>query len=363
MSQSLTEFVRDALLRGVPRADITRALEQGGWSAKEIQAALDAFVETTLSVPVPRKRVSSSPKEAFFHLLRFSMLYTAAFSMGTILFDLINLAMPAPGQSASWFLGSLRGGIAAVIVSFPLFLFMSWLVAREAGINPGQRISPIRRWLTYLTLFIAAVAIVCDLIALIVTFLEGDITLRFSLKVAVVAMLAGGAFAYYLRDLRRDEIESAVHASSVRPMAKLAIAGLIVFVLAALAPAVYFAGSPMRARLLAQDRQRVDDLRQIYSHVHRYYTDKGKLPESLAAADINPDTFVEHKKDRVTGEAYVYRVEDATHFTVGATFALPSAEGEVPRGRYSIFGPENEGFWKHGAGPQTFRVDVARKKN
>jgi len=57
-------------------------------------------------------------------------------------------------------------------------------------------------------------------------------------------------------------------------------------------------------------------------------------------------------------------VVDATHFEVGATFALPSAPDEIGRPRYSsgYGGPGEEGFWKHGPGRQTFRIDVTRKK-
>jgi len=364
MNQPIAEFVREALLRGVSRDEIARSLEKGGWSAREIQTALDAFVETELPVPVPRKRVSSSPKEAFLFLVLFSTLYTAAFAFGSMLFDLINLTMPQPGETVSWWISSLRAGIASVVVAFPIFLFMCRLIARETIRNPGQKISPIRRWLTYLTLFVAATAIVCDLITLIITFLEGDITLRFSLKVVVVAILAGGTFLYYLRDLRRDEVAPSAVPERARAGAKLAFAGLITSVIAVLAMGFWFTGSPMRARLLAQDRQRVQDLTAICGRAESYYRDKGRLQESLAACDISPATFVQQRKDRVTGELYVYRVVDATHFEVGATFALPSAPNETVQHRYSsgYFASDEAGFWKHGAGWQTFRIDVARKK-
>jgi hypothetical protein len=363
MNPPLIDFVRDALLRGVSRADIASALEKGGWSAKEIQAALDAFAETHLPVPVPRKRASSSPKEAFFFLVMFSTLYGAAFAFGAMVFDLINLALPQPGETVSWRIQSLRFGIAWTVVAFPIFLWMSGLIAREAVRNPGQRISPIRRWLTYLTLFVAATAIVADMIALIVTFLEGDITLRFSLKVAVVAILAGGSFTYYLRDLRRDEVAPAASAPVRASVgARLAFAGLIGAVVAVVGLGCWFAGSPMRARLLAQDRQRVQDMQTIYRRVEQHYRDKGQLPVSLTACDISPAMFIEHKKDRVTGKPYVYRVVDATHFEIGATFALASAPEESARRRYSIGGPESDGFWRHDAGPRVFRLDLARRK-
>ncbi|MCX6910619.1 MAG: hypothetical protein NTY01_21620 [Verrucomicrobia bacterium] len=286
MNQPLIDFVRDALLRGVSRADIALALEKGGWSAKEIQAALDAFADTNLPVPVPRKRASSSPKEAFFFLVMFSTLYGAAFAFGAMLFDLINLTLSQP-----------------------------------------------------------------------------DETLRFSLKAAVVAILAGGTFLHYLRDLRRDEVApSAATPGKASADAKIAFAGLIAAVVAVVAMGVWFAGSPMRARLLAQDRQRVQDMQTIYWRVEQYYREKGQLPATLAACDISPATFIERKKDRVTGKPYVYRAVDATHFEVGATFALASAPEESARRRYSIGGPESDGFWRHDAGLRVYRIDVARKK-
>jgi len=194
MNSLISNFVHDALSRGVPREDIVRALQDGGWDAKEINAALDAFVESELPVPVPRKRVSSSPKEAFIFLMLFAALYTTAFSLGSVLFDLINIALPLPNEPAQRAINSLRYGLASVIVAFPIFLFMCRIVSRETLRNPGQRISPVRRWLTYMTLFIASVSIVADLITLIIRFLEGDITLRFGFKVIVVGILAGGAF-------------------------------------------------------------------------------------------------------------------------------------------------------------------------
>ena len=343
MSQSLVDFVRDALSRRISRADITTALQKGGWTPKEVQGALDAFAETDLPVPVPRKRVSSSAKEAFLFLVMFATLYTTAFALGSLLFDLINLTLPQPGELAAIWIGSLRYGIASVVVAFPIFLFTSGLIARETARNPGQKISPIHRWLTYLTLFVAATAVVCDLIALIVTLLEGEITLRFGLKAAVVGILAGGTFLYYLRELRRDEITaSSTLSDRSSPGGKAAFAGFVSAVVVVVAIEAWFAGSPPRARLLPQDGQRVQDLTTIHSRIEHFYRDKGVLADTLAACDVNPSRFTAHKKDAVTGEPYVYRVVDATHFEVGATFALASPPEKAafsPAGK--IEGPES----------------------
>jgi hypothetical protein len=333
-------------------------LQDGGWDAKEINAALDAFVESELPVPVPRKRVSSSPKEAFIFLMLFAALYTTAFSLGSVLFDMINIALPLPNEPAQRAINSLRYGLASVIVAFPIFLFMCRIVSRETLRNPGQRISPVRRWLTYMTLFIASVSIVADLITLIIRFLEGDITPRFGLKVIVVGILAGGAFVYYLRDLRRDEDDVvSVSKTGKTRSAKLAIAGLVGAVSAVVIIGFWIAGSPMRARIMAQDEQRVRDLSVICQRVERYYVNKGSLPESLAACDINPATFIGQKTDRVTGDPYIYQVQDETHFQLGATFEMASESG----GTGVNYGwPAEQGFWAHETGLKIFTIDVTQ---
>ena len=362
MNALISAFVHDALLRGISRDDIAEALKKGGWAPKEIDAALEAFVEAGLPLPVPRKRVSSSPKETFLFLMLFAALYTAAFSLGSILFDLISLSLPQAGETAQSFIESLRYGIASVVVAFPIFLLMQRVISRENLRNPGQRISPVRRWLTYLTLFVASVSIITDLISLIYRFLEGDITLRFSLKVLVVTILAGGAFIYYLRDLRRDEVAPSTELRATL-LSRFGLAALIAAVAVTIGLGFWYAGSPMRARLLAQDKQRVSDLGNISHRVQQYYSNKGSLPESLAACDINPDSFIEQKKDRLTGEPYLYRVMDTTRFEIGATFALPSGSETPPTqfGR-SIYIPGDEAsFWKHPAGPKTYTIDAARK--
>jgi hypothetical protein len=359
MNTLISNFVHDALRQGVSREEIIRALKDGGWDAKEINSALNAYVESDLPVPVPRKRVSSSPKEAFQFLMLFAALYTTAFALGSVLFDLINLAMPLANEVARRSIMSLRYGLASVIVAFPIFVFMSRIVSRDALRNPGQRISPVRRWLTYMTLFAASISIVTDLIVLIIRLLEGDITLRFLMKVGVVAVLAGGAFTYYLRDLRRDEVEpSSTFGATTR--AKLGIAALIGAVLVVIIAGFWFSGSPAQARMLEQDAQRVRDLTAIYQSVSRYYLSQGNLPESLEVCDSNPGTYIAQKTDRVTGTPYGYRVLDPNQFQLGATFALPSESGRTT-GVY--LSPAQEGFWRHEAGGQTFTIDVTKEKH
>jgi hypothetical protein len=63
----------------------------------------------------------------------------------------------------------------------------------------------VRKWLTYLTLLIAAGVIVGDFISLVFSMLSGELTLRFLLKTAVVAAIAGAGFGYFTWVTRVDD--------------------------------------------------------------------------------------------------------------------------------------------------------------
>jgi hypothetical protein len=118
------------------------------------------------------------------------------------------------------------------------------------------------------------------------------------LKIIVVAILAGGAFVFCLRELRRDEIAISTGLGRSR-FFQLGLAALVIGVIAVIGVGFWFAGSPMKARLLAQDAQRVQDLAAICRSVEQYYSSKRHLPESLTVCDNNPGTFVRQKPARV----------------------------------------------------------------
>src|SRR5688500_8085623 len=101
----LIGFVRDALGRGAPRADIDGVLRRAGWDAAQVAAALDSFAAEPFIVPVPRPRVSLSARDAFLYLVLFSTLYMSALNFGGLVFDLINRAFPDPVLDAT---GSYR---------------------------------------------------------------------------------------------------------------------------------------------------------------------------------------------------------------------------------------------------------------
>jgi hypothetical protein len=206
----LFDFVREALGRGVPRDRIEETLRQAGWTTDQIRGALRAFAEVDFPIPVPRARPYLSAREAFIYLVLFGTLYTSAYSLGSLIFDFINRAFPDAATFAGYdeyLRQSIRWSVSSLIVAFPVFLYLSWLTDRDVTSDPVKRASKVRRWLTYLTLFFAACALLGDFTTLVYNALGGELTVRFLLKIVTVALIAGTAFVYYLRDLRHDEIE------------------------------------------------------------------------------------------------------------------------------------------------------------
>lgn len=207
-TQGLEAFVREALLHS-NKEEIVKVLIEAGWSFEQAASAINAFSDVKFPIPVPKPRPSLSAREAFLYLVLFSTLYLSAYHLGSLFFSFIDKAIPDPASSVGRlrYMDRIRWAISSLLIAFPIFLFVSTYIAKQVLRNPIKRLSPIRRWLTYLTLFIAAGTLIGDLTTLVYNILGGDLTTRFFLKVITVAIIAGTIFGYYLWDLRREEIE------------------------------------------------------------------------------------------------------------------------------------------------------------
>lgn len=205
---TLTEFVKEALERGQERPAIRAALVDAGWRADEVDEALMAFAEVSFPVAVPRPQSYLSAREAFFYLLFFILLGTVSWNLGSLLFALIDRAVPDPIERQSYLYGSdsqIRGAIAGLIVGTPIFLWLARILLRARAANPALQRSRIRKWLIYVSLVIAGMVLVGDAISVVYNFLGGELTTRFLLKSLVVAGIAGAIFAYFIRNAERDE--------------------------------------------------------------------------------------------------------------------------------------------------------------
>lgn len=210
MIQELIQFVRDALLAGKTRDEVRTALTQAGWQQDEIDDSLARFADIDFPVPVPLKRTSGSAREAFLYVVTFLMLYTAAISLGNLLCGFVDRAMPDPVQEPYYYgeryqSESMRWLIASLLVSFPAWFFLTRAHLISYAKDPERRTSPVRRWLTYLTLTVAASTVLVTMIVLLAGALGGEYVERTLFKSLIVIALSGGIFGFYLWELRRGE--------------------------------------------------------------------------------------------------------------------------------------------------------------
>jgi hypothetical protein len=209
MNPDLRDFVKESLGKGLPRAKVQQALEAANWPTDEIERALGQFADVDFPVPVPKRRPYLSAQEAFLYLLVFLTLYVSAIQLGQLAFTVIERWFPDPLDRNERLYISERISVplASVMVAFPLYVWFTGILIKRLRHNPELRTSKIRKWLTYLTLFVASATIITDLITLLTRLLQGELTTRFILKVLVVFVIAGLVFIYYLSDLRPDEKE------------------------------------------------------------------------------------------------------------------------------------------------------------
>jgi len=208
-SKELQGFVREALARGAGHDAVADTLAKAGWPAEQVGDALSRYPTVAFGLPVPRPRPTLSARDAFLHLVLFTALYISAWQLGSLLFDLVNLAFPDPSDPdyrGQWLGRSMRWSASSLVIAFPLFAFMAHKLSRELERDPVKRLSPVRRWLTYMTLFLATAVLAGDLITLVYNVLGGELSVRFLLKVLIAGSIAGAIFTFYLLDLRREEV-------------------------------------------------------------------------------------------------------------------------------------------------------------
>ncbi len=204
----LLDFVRAALAAGESRVRIAEAFQQAGWDEGEVRAALDSFAEVDFAIPVPRPLARPSARESFLYLLLFSAFYMVAIAMGRILYQLIDLALPDPQANRYMVQGieeGLRWGASMLIVFLPVYLLIDRKIEGLKRIDPTHGRSGVRRWLTSLTLYVAALTLLSDAGYLLYALLNGELALRVLLKGLVIGGIAAFALMRFLGEMRADE--------------------------------------------------------------------------------------------------------------------------------------------------------------
>lgn len=201
-SDDLGDFVRQGLTVGRGRDDLAATLAEAGWSAREAAEALDGWMVAPGLPPVPRPRAHVSAREALVYGLLFLLLIFICWHVVMLGFQVIDSTLPGLADRYPPSPSALRWNMAALIPAVPLFLWLNRRVARDTAQDAGRRRSLVRRWFAAVTLLLASLALLGDLVAVIYALLNGELTARFLAKTLLIAMIGGLAFAWW-----RDELD------------------------------------------------------------------------------------------------------------------------------------------------------------
>ena len=286
----------------------------------------------------------TTAKDFFLNLGAIVALYVIVITLLNLLFTVINKAYPLINNGYNYFGSqSISWPVAILIIFFPIFVFLMWLLERGYALEPEKRKIAIKRWLTYITLFLAGLAVAIDLVTVLYYFIDGqELTTGFVMKVLVVLVVTLCVFMYYISEIR-EKLNSA---------SRKIWLGVAVFVIgASIVWGFSVLGSPRTQRLIKYDQQKVSDLMNINSVIISSYSEKGILPEKLA--DVN--SYYTPVVDSQAQKPYEYKKTDKLTYELCAEFNKSSNEVD----NYSTYKSNaNDVIWTHPAGYYCFKQTI-----
>jgi hypothetical protein len=300
-----------------------------------------------------------TPKDFFLHLGATIALYISVGALINLSFSIINYYFP--DQLAGYFYGnSVAFPISILVVLVPVLYILGWMIRKDIMIAPEKKDMWIRRWRIDITLFLTAAILIGDLITIINTYLNGEISIRFFYKFLVILVVLGIVFAYYLLE-RLDK--------NTKMRSVLSYVG-VVLVIAAVVGGFITVGSPTKQRNLKFDNQRTSDLQNVQWQIVSHWQQKEKLPATLDELK-DPISGVVIPTDPETKANYEYSVKGTNSFELCSTFALKS-EDNKGRGEFGYGGgvyrdmayPSSIGDdnWTHEAGKVCFDRTIDPEK-
>ncbi len=248
---------------------------------------------------------NNDAKYTFYYLLSLVALLFVAISAGIILFNIVDNFFPDTLRSYSN-MASLRFAISSLIVASPVYFLMLNLINKGIKNNELSKESTIRKWLSYLILFISSIVILSSLISILNNFLSGELTIRFALQVLSVFIIALLIFLYYLYDIKNFN-------DKIRIFKYISFSFLIILIISSF----LLIESPQKARMRKVDQQTMIDINTLESLINNYYVTNSNLPDNLEELDFNRLTI----SNNIEIE---YNKIDDTNFELCADFNLDS---------------------------------------
>jgi type II secretory pathway pseudopilin PulG len=341
----LVSYIETQVRAGVSKERISEYCTLVGWNEADIEQALKkALFRVGLPAPTEgqagTRKMKAEAAVTALSLFSFVLLGTSAYALGVLYFAIITLLLPDP-LSQSWYAeesarSSAHWSIASLIIAFPLYVMALRVWFKKFREEERVVESAATRWLTYLVLFVAAGTVVGDLVAVLYTFLQGEISGRFVLKALTILVVAGAVFLFYYFERQKVQYGKDIPRSCFKRLG----VGVSVIVVVGIVLGFVAAGTPSAERARAFDEQRSSDLSSLATCINRYASQYRTLPTELD--DLERSTTFSYCSRYVDplGTPYEYRVvseltkgtDDGTYegaYELCATFDTATADSKA----------------------------------
>jgi len=281
---------------------------------------------------------SNLAQQAFWYLISFFALGFVVFGLVTLAFQLIGIYYPDPNELNYMFnvninRESAKFALASLFVAAPLFYGTQCFINRKLATGTLATDSAVRRWLTYALMFIALAAILIDLVTLVYYFLDGEVTMRFVLKVATILLVAGSVLGYFATGVTRI-VSWLWGIYFIAAIAAIVITSLL-----------FLIEPPQQARERKADELTMDQLQEVTYSVERYFREEERLPVRIEQLLNEPAILGDAASESIT-----YKIKGKYKYELCANFKRAS---EAVRGR-GYYRDE----WQHTAGKACFQRKI-----
>lgn len=205
MDSSLEKYIAAARAKNLPDEQIHAALIASGWTEEQIAQAFTK-PNNDLPVPPPPQVVHIGMWVGFLYIIFFISLYVLATSIGWLLHDWVETLKPNPADLYNYYddKSYLRGLLASVIVSFPIFMTLALILKRQLLKQATIRNIRSRKILIYITLVGTFLLMLGHVIYTLYDFLGGNFTDSALKHLLITFLIAGSIFWYFISEVKHD---------------------------------------------------------------------------------------------------------------------------------------------------------------
>lgn len=291
----------------------------------------------------------TTAKDFFLNLGAIVALYTSVISLLNLLFTVINRVYPQTTGDYYYYgtSSNISWPVSILIIFFPIFLFLMWFLEKGFKLEIAKKNVNVRKWLTYITLFVAGVVLAGDLVYVLYQFIDGqELTTGFLLKILSAFVVTLGVFLYYISDIRGKLVGNSQKIWAIA--SAVVVIGSIVWGFSVL-------GSPATQRLYKYDDQKVNDLMNLSSAVESFYLQKNALPKDLN--ELSTLGYGFNSIDSQTQKSYEYIKNGTLKYSVCAEFnkdSLTKDPAQRPVGYISWSHPEGRYCFERTINPNNY---------